>query len=561
MFSRDDFRGIPIFSELADGELDYLAKTSADLRLLPGEYVIHEGETRRAFFVLVEGRVELTKFVDGAERVVGTERGPGEVFGEVPVILNTPSLVSFRTVEPSRVARIEAKDFHVVAASAPKLAAALRTAALDRLEGLQEIAAIPLLPPLAVIGPQGDNATQELREFLQRNSVEFDWVTPDEPSRQRYPMVRLRDGTLLNEPSPRDIAKAIGLSVVPGRVDYDVAIIGGGPAGLAAAVYGASEGLSTLLLEKEAPGGQAGTSSRIENYLGFPYGISGDELAHRALEQAKRLGAEIVVTRAVQRLDPASRTIFLDGNDVLRATTIVLATGVSWRYLEIASLDRLRGRGVYYGAAPGEARYVQAKDIFIVGGGNSAGQAAVNFANFANTVTLLVRGDALEKSMSHYLIEELKTKTNVRVETLSEVVDAHGDDNLEAITVINRANGTTMQRSASALFIMIGASADTAWLSAAIQRDAAGYIMTGVNVLQSGHWPLERDPYLLETSVPGIFAAGDVRSGSVKRVAAGVGEGSMVIALVHQYLANVSHAPPPQASRSEERPVTARHGA
>ncbi len=544
-------RAIPLFSDLADSELDYLAKTSADLRLLPGEYVMHEGETRRAFFVVIEGRVELTKFVDGAERVVGTERGPGELFSEVPVILKTPSLVSFRTVEPSRVARIEAKDFRVVAASAPKLAAALRTAALDRLEGLQEIADIPSLPPLAVIGPQWDNATQELREFLQRNSVESNG-SPDDPNRQRYPMVRLRDGTLLSEPSLRDIAKAIGLSVVPGRADYDVAIIGGGPAGLAAAVYGASEGLSTLLLEKEAPGGQAGTSSRIENYLGFPYGISGDELAHRALEQAKRLGAEIVVTRAVQRLDPASRAVFLDGDDLVRATTIVLATGVSWRYLEIASLDRLRGRGVYYGAAPGEARYVQGKDVFIVGGGNSAGQAAVNFANFANAVTLLVRGDALEKTMSHYLIEELKTKTNVQVETLSEVVDAQGDDHLEAITVINRVNGTTMQRSASALFIMIGASADTAWLSAAIQRDAAGYVMTGVNVSRSGQWPLERDPYLLETSVPGVFAAGDVRSGSVKRVAAGVGEGSMVIALVHQYLANVAHEPPPQAV-SEER--------
>ncbi len=551
MFTHDELRTIPVLSGLADKELAYLAKTSADIRLLPGEYVVHEGEPRRVLFILVEGRVEVTKFVDGEERVIGV-REAGELFGEIPVVLDTPFLVSFRAAQRSRVMQIEAKDFHAVAASAPQFSAAVEAAALDRVGGLHELAAAPSHPLVAVIGPQWDNATHELREVLQRNSVEFDWITPEDPAaaalslnsiaNRRYPIVRLRDGTVLSDPSIRDIAKAIGLSVSPERATYDVAIIGGGPAGLAAAVYGASEGLSTILVEREAPGGQAGTSSRIENYLGFPFGISGDELARRALQQAKRLGAEIVVTRTVERIDTASRTVVLDADDIVRAKTIVLATGVEWRQLHSTSLDRLRGAGVYYGAAPGEAKYVQGKDVYLVGGGNSAGQAAVNFSNYANSVTLLVRGETLATSMSHYLIEELKTKSNVQVESCSEVVDAYGEDHLEAIAVANRATQQTTRRRTSALFVLIGAHAETGWLPAAIERDARGYVITGPDVLRSGHWAVGRDPYLLETSVPGFFAVGDVRAGSVKRVAAGVGEGSMAIAFVHQYLAYAAQA-------------------
>lgn len=553
MFTRDELRAIPLFSELANKELDFLAKTSADIRLLPGEYVLHENETRPALFVLVEGRMEVTKFIDGIERVVGV-RGPGETFGELPVILNTPFAVSFRAAEQSRVMRIEVKDFHALATSAPKVSAAVGAAALERVGGLQDLAAVPSQPLLTVVGPQWDNATHELREFLQRNSVEFDWINPEDPAADlfslgsianpRYPIARLRDGTIFSEPSIGDIAKAIGLCVSPLQAMYDVAIIGGGPAGLAAAVYGSSEGLSTILLEREAPGGQAGTSSRIENYLGFPFGISGGELAHRALQQALRLGAEIVVTRIVESIDATSRALVLDRKDVVRAKTIVLATGVSWLRLDIASLDRLRGRGVYYGAAPGEANAVQGNDIFLVGGGNSAGQAALNFSNFARSVTLLVRGETLAKSMSHYLIEQLKTKSNVHIETCSEVVDAYGDDHLEALAVKNSATQENTRRAASALFILIGANAETAWLPKDIERDAHGYVITGPDALRSGRWSIERDPYLLETAVPGIFAVGDVRAGSVKRVAAAVGEGSMVIALVHQYLATQTPAVP-----------------
>ncbi len=538
MFTRDELRAIPLFSSLADKELDYLANTSADIRLQTGEYVMREGEPRRAFYIAVEGRIEGTKFVDGVERVIGA-RGAGETFGEVPVVLDTPSLANFRATMPSRVMRIELKDFRAVSAAAPEVAASLTAVALERVEGLQELAATPS-HILAVIAPQYNAAGHELREFLRRNSIEFDWSIPDEAvtaPNQRFPIVRLRDGTLLAEPSIRDLAVAIGLCVFPKTQTYDVAIVGGGPAGLAAAVYGASEGLSTILIEEEAPGGQAGTSSRIENYLGFPFGISGDELANRALQQATRLGAEIVVTRCVKSLDVDQRVLTFDGGDFVCAKSIVIATGVAWRRLEVPSLSALQGRGVFFGAAPGEERSILGKDVYLVGGGNSAGQAAVNFSNFARSVTLLVRGESLESSMSHYLIEQLKNKANVSVETRTEVVDAHGDDHLEAITVIHNATKETTRRDASGLFILIGADAETAWLPASIERDADGYVFTGSDVIKSGHWPLERYPYILETSVPGIFAVGDVRAGSIKRVAASVGEGSMAIAFVHRYLA------------------------
>ncbi len=542
MFTRDELRSVPLFSELADQELDFLARTSADLRLLPGDYVIHEGDSRRVLFFLLEGRIEVTKVVDGQERVVGI-RKLGEAFGEVPVVLDTPFLVSFRAAEPSRVVRIEAKDFQALAAAAPKVFDTIRARAEDRVRGLQEIAASPGSPHLTVIGPQWDHPTQSLRDFLQRNSAQFDWMTPDDPRAPSlsavegpYPLVRTPEGSVLHVPSNRDVATAIGLRVAPSRAAYDVVIIGGGPAGLAAAVYGASEGLSTILVEREAPGGQAGTSSRIENYLGFPYGISGGELAYRAFQQATRLGAEILVTRSAERIEASSRSLVLDGGDVIRAKTIVLATGVAWRQLDIPSLDRLRGRGVYYGAAPGESKVVQGKDIYLVGGGNSAGQAAVDFADYARSVTLLVRGEALAASMSRYLIEQVTTKSNVRVETRCSVVEAEGEDHLEALSITEATTGQTARRPASALFVLIGANAETEWLPPQIQRDRRGYIVTGADARRSGLWPIERDPFLLEATVPGVFAIGDVRAGSVKRVAAGVGEGSMVIAFVHQFL-------------------------
>jgi len=342
---------------------------------------------------------------------------------------------------------------------------------------------------------------------------------------------------VVSRPKPRDLAQLLGLQTQTTLAEYDTAIIGGGPAGLAAAVYGASEGLRTLVIEREAPGGQAGTSSRIENYLGFPNGVSGDELANRALQQAKRLGAEILVTRCVDRIDPLTREIFLDGNDVVRARTVILATGVTWRHLAIDGVDRLIGKGIYYGAARSEASATHGADVYLIGAGNSAGQAALFFANHARTVTLLVRGDALEKSMSHYLIEQLRAKSNIAVRLQSEVAAVHGEARLTAIDIQDRSSKALTRHDCGGLFVFIGADADTDWLPAEIARNSRGYVLTGDNVVSAGRWSHDRDPYLLETSVPGVFACGDVRLSPVKRVASAVGEGSMAIALVHQYLA------------------------
>ena len=320
-------------------------------------------------------------------------------------------------------------------------------------------------------------------------------------------------------------------------------MIGGGPAGLAAAVYGASEGLRTIVVEREAPGGQAGTSSRIENYLGFPSGVSGDELASRALQQAKRLGAEILVTRSVARIDTAKREVLLDGDEVVRARTIILATGVSWRRLSIDGFDKLIGKGVYYGASRSEVSATQGQDIHLIGAGNSAGQAAIYFANHARKVTLLVRGASLEDSMSHYLIEQLKGKSNIAIQLQSEVQAAHGDTNLTEIDIRNKADNTLSRHQSGGLFVFIGADAETAWLPGEIARDRRGYVLTGEEVVKAKQWPSSsRDPYLLETSVPGVFACGDVRLSPVKRVASAVGDGSMAIAFVHRYLANEGRA-------------------
>jgi thioredoxin reductase (NADPH) len=291
-----------------------------------------------------------------------------------------------------------------------------------------------------------------------------------------------------------------------------------------------------MVVEREAPGGQAGTSSRIENYLGFPSGVSGDELAMRALQQARRLGAEILVTRSITRMDAVSRQVYLDGGDVVRTRTIILACGVAWRQLSIEGFDRLAGKGIFYGAARSEAQNTHGLDIHIVGAGNSAGQAALFFSTHARNVTILCRSETPEKSMSRYLIDQISARPNIRIVSRSQVVAVHGDVSLEAIEVHDSATDETTRHESGGLFLFIGADPDTSWLPPEIARDARGFVLTGHDMRGADHWELDRDPYLLETSVPGIFACGDVRLGPVKRVAAAVGEGSMAIAFVHQYL-------------------------
>jgi thioredoxin reductase (NADPH) len=541
----DELATIPLFSALAENELEYLAGAVEDIHLVPGEYVAHEGEGR-FLAVVVEGKTELTKLVNGVEQVIGV-RLPGELGGEIPMTLGTPLPASMRAVEPSRVLKLTVNVFHTLAAMAPQVSATVGAAALERLEMLRNATAQPLEPAMFVIGPPLDPEVHAAEGFLHRNQIPHDHLNPDDPAAVArtggggavaapYPVVELRDGTRLIAPTMRVIATVAGLTVVPGRGLYDVVIVGGGPAGLTAAVNAASEGLQTGLIESFAPGGQAGTSTRIENYTGFPFGVSGDDLASRALQQAKRLGAEIVVTRRVEGIDPAELTVRLDGGDVLRTRSIVLATGVEWRHLEVDSVNQFVGSGVYYGAARSDAGLAQGNDVYLIGAGNSAGQAAIFFSNHARSVTLLVRGESLAASMSSYLVEQIATKANIRVETRSEVVAVHGDEQLEAIEVTDRRAGTTSRRDTRALFVLIGAEAATDWLPSEIARDEHGFVLTGTDATKTGQWKADREPFALETSATGIFAVGDVRSGSVKRVAAAVGEGGMAIAFVHRHL-------------------------
>jgi thioredoxin reductase (NADPH) len=546
MLTIDDVRAIPLFSTLAQPELERLAQTSADLHLAAGEFAAHEGEDERALFAVLAGKMQVVKLIDGVERTLGW-RVPGAIFGELPIALGTPLYGGYRASEPSRVMRVEVREYHAIAAASPEISLQVAALARERVGGMQGIEATARTPRVTMIGNRWDTACAELRQFLARNQISYEWMTPDAPDLQSRwpgsrpaegdcPVLRLADGTLLRRPAMRELAQRLGLQTRARRTEYDTVIVGGGPAGLAAAVYGASEGLSTLVVEREAPGGQAGTSSRIENYLGFPSGVSGDELASRALKQAGRLGAEILVTRSVARIDPTTRQIYLDGDDVVRARTIILATGVTWRRLAIDGFDRLNGKGIYYGAARSEASGTHGLDVHLVGAGNSAGQAAMYFANHARTVTLVVRGDSLAKSMSRYLIEQLAGKSNVRTQLRSEVVAAHGDTHVTAIDIRDAASARVSRQDCGGLFIFIGADAETGWLPAQIARDAHGYVLTGDDVVKAGRWSHSRDPFLLESSVPGVFACGDVRLSPVKRVASAVGEGSMAIAFVHKYL-------------------------
>jgi len=446
--------------------------------------------------------------------------------------------------------RIEPRDYHTVVAIDPVVAKAVGALASLRMtgsRGLQGLAAEAPPPRVLVLGARWDPLCAQLRHFLDRNQISFKWVQPDAadaaelwggppPADDDCPVIRLADGKTVVQPRLRGLAELLGLGTEPQAAEYDTIVIGAGPSGLAAAVYGASEGLRTLVVEREAPGGQAGTSSRIENYLGFPSGVSGDELASRALQQARRLGAEILVTRTITRIDAVGHQVHLDGGDVLRARTIILACGVSWRRLEIDGFDRLAGKGIFYGAARSEAPNGHGLDIHIIGAGNSAGQAAMFFSNHARSVTILYRGENLEKSMSRYLIDQLAGRPNIDVLFQTEVTAALGETSLEAIEVRNSATRETTTLESGGLFIFIGADAETAWLPSEIAVDRRGFILTGADVKAAGAWHPDRDPYLLETTVPGIFACGDVRSGPVKRVAAAVGEGSMAVAFVHQYL-------------------------
>jgi thioredoxin reductase (NADPH) len=402
-----------------------------------------------------------------------------------------------------------------------------------------------------VVGHRFSKHTHDVRDFLARNRVPARWLDVERDSEarelltvagvdaERLPVALLEDGSILERPTMLELAERLGITTQPGGDHYDLVIVGGGPAGLAAAVYGASEGLHTVMVEREAPGGQAGQSSRIENYLGFPVGLSGSDLARRATDQARRLGAELLTVQEAVSLDVegAARLVHLSDGGVLSANTVLVASGVSYRKLNAPGFADLTGAGVYYGAALTEARACADQHVVVVGGANSAGQAAVYFSGYAGKVTMLVRADSLAKSMSHYLIEQIAALPNVEVRTGAQAVGAEGEDGHLRKLQIRAADGSETVEDVDACFVFIGAAPRTDWLDGVVARDGRGFILAGPDVRDHG-WPLARDPYVLETSVPGVFVAGDVRERSIKRVASAVGEGSMAVSLIHEYLAS-----------------------
>lgn len=418
----------------------------------------------------------------------------------------------------------------------------------------------PAFEGIRVLGTRWSPRSYELRDFLARNHVPYQWVdvelSVNDPETSRLlgalgpeaanlPVVLFPDGTKLLEGAPADVAQKVGLRTRAQTSFYDLAIVGGGPAGLAAAVYGASEGLHTVIIEREAPGGQAGMSSRIENYLGFPAGLSGGDLARRAVVQAQRFGVEILSPQEAVglRKEGSYRILTLADRSELSCHALMIASGVQWRRLDAPGIDRLQGAGVYYGGGATEAISCKDETVYVVGGANSAGQAAMNFARYARRVVILVRGESLSSTMSQYLIDQIQRTPNIELWTHASVAEVHGDKHLEQISVLCSDTNKIERVSANAMFIFIGALPRTDWLANVVERDDRGFILTGPDLLWDGArprgWTLERDPFLLETNVPGIFAVGDVRHGSVKRVASGVGEGSVAVQFIHQYLSKV----------------------
>src|SRR6202789_3642754 len=548
MFTAEELRQAKIFACLDEAECARLSHTIADVRLEPGEWLFREGAPP-LFYVLLEGQLRIVLDVLGKQtEFTQYEFKQGDFLGEVPLLMGTPTFGSARAQTPCRIARLDKQQFHhLIRGSNPARTLVLETMG-ERLLLIQQRSLSLPTSRVLIFGRNRDADCHDIRAFLSANRIPYEWVDRDAyPERAPTgvsrdpdcPAVSVDGQLFIQPPTTREVADALQLQTKPNRDSYDVVIVGAGPAGMAAGVYGSSEGLSVLIVERCAAGGQAGTSSRIENYLGFPEGISGEDLTGRGFKQATRFGAEVALTRSVEKLTPSSDGYLceLDGGQTVLARTVVLAIGVDWRWLQAKGEDRLLGRGIFYGAARQEATNVVGKKVFIVGGGNSAGQAAMYLSSYAAQVTMLVRGDGLRLSMSQYLIDQIASKSNIKVLPFTQVVSAHGEDRLERIEARVQAPHEMekiVAYEADALFVMIGADASTSWLPGELELDPRGYICTGRDLTT---WKLDRHPFPLETSLPGVFAAGDVRHNSIKRVSSGVGEGSMAIAFIHQYLA------------------------
>jgi thioredoxin reductase (NADPH) len=519
---------------------------TARKRYRDGEALFRAGDRDSKFFVVVSGRVEIVDESGDVPKHV-TTHGPGEFAGDVSQITGRPAVVSGYARGETDVYEVSQAALREILNHHPDLADVILQAFIARRQLLRGSGKFT---GLRVVGPHSSADTFRVRDFLAKNNALFTWLDSEaDPqvadllrrfglSEADTPVVLFGRRLVLRNPSNRELADALGLRRKLEPKVYDLVVVGAGPAGLAAAVYGASEGLSTVVLEQTAPGGQAGRSMRIENYLGFPTGITGSELSDRAVLQASKFGAALPVASQVVRLtfEPGGPVLHLDGGETVAAKCVLIATGAEYRLLGGEGCDRLEGRGLYYAATPIEAAACRGAEVVVVGGGNSAGQAAVFLATQARKVYLVVRGDDLSKSMSSYLASRVEQTSNIEVLYNTEVRRLVGTDALGDVELVNKKTGATRTVHCPALFSFIGAVPRTDWLPPEVERDAKQFVRTGPAVAQSPHWTGKRHPFFLETSRPGVFAAGDVRAGSVKRVASAVGEGSMAVQFVHEHL-------------------------
>jgi thioredoxin reductase (NADPH) len=537
--------GFPTLTETQMAALERYAD-AAPKKFPAGAALFHAGDRDPKFYVIKSGEIEIVD-VTGEEPKTLRVQGPGNFTGDVGHLTGSPKIVSAIARSDCEVFEISEAKLREILNQDPQLSDVILQAFIARRQLMRES---PDFTGLRVIGSRYSRDTFRIRDFLAKNRVLFRWFDLEEDpavtqflqqigvSEADTPVVTCAHCLLLRNPSNRELAEAIGIRRTVEHAVYDLAIVGSGPAGLAAAVYGASEGLNTIVLENTAPGGQAGSSMRIENYLGFPLGITGSELAERAALQADKFGARISIATPVTRLsfENAYSILELEDGENVVAKCLLIATGAEYRRLDVEHCSQFEGAGVYYAATPNEAQMCRGADVILVGGGNSAGQAAVYLSQSAHKVFLLVRGDDLCKSMSSYLAHRIMNTPNIELRRCTEVVGMNGDGHLSSVEILNKTTGERKTMAAAALFSFIGASPRTGWLPPEIERDEKDFVRTGIDVGDSPRWTLKRQPFLLETSRPGVFAAGDVRSGSVKRVASAVGEGAMAVQFVHEYL-------------------------
>jgi thioredoxin reductase (NADPH) len=542
-----------MFPQLTQVQMDRIASLGTRRRVKAGDVLYEAGDSHTSFFVVVSGALDILRPVDlGEVRLVLA--GPGEFTGEINMLSGRRSLVRARAAEDSELIEVDRDHLHTLVQRDYELSQILMRAFILRRARLIDENTSGMI----LIGSRHSASTMTLREFLTRNAQPFTYEDVEsDPAVQamldrfavpvsEVPVVICSGGNLLRNPSVEGLARELGLNLpVDAEVVRDVVIVGAGPAGLAAAVYAASEGLDVLVLEGQAPGGQAATSSRIENYLGFPTGISGEDLAGRAFTQAEKFGATLAIGRRAARLDCDSKPykVILENGEVVKCRALVIASGVKYRKPELPHIERFEGTGIFYSATHLEAQLCERDPVIIVGGGNSAGQAAVFLSQSAGSVRVLVRGSGLADSMSRYLIHRIADSSVVKVQTRTQIEALEGDGWLERVRCKHVDSGVVETLPVRHVFMMTGADPHTKWLEGCVRLDDKGFIKTGPDLgpddLTLGHWPLGRPPHLLETTIPGVFAVGDARAGSTKRVASAVGEGAMCVQLVHRALAEL----------------------